>query len=201
MRTVQLVVAALLVALLPASVTAADLAALSATAERIDALEPFLSRYVGSCAPGHTQRACQENVAQARKAVSGKAFVVRIPDAATLAQARIDGERFVVLVTPFVDGGGLALTHGAPARQDAAGRPVVPYIAIDGTLPPGVMDLEFQRPFRSGAIALEIVFRPEKVWRLPRKGEPGSYEGVAARFLGVQVLDARTGEVIASRAL
>lgn len=201
MRTVQLVVAALLVALLPASVTAADLAALSATAERIDALEPFLSRYVGSCAPGHTQRACQENVAQARKAVSGKAFVVRIPDAATLAQARIDGERFVVLVTPFVDGGGLALTHGAPARQDAAGRPVVPYIAIDGTLPPGVMDLEFQRPFRSGAIALEIVFRPEKVWRLPRKGEPGSYEGVAARFLGVQVLDARTGEIIASRAL
>lgn len=201
MRTVQLVVAALLVALLPASVTAADLAALSATAERIDALEPFLSRYVGSCAPGHTQRACQENVAQARKAVSGRAFVVRIPDAATLAQARIDGERFVVLVTPFVDGGGLALTHGAPARQDAAGRPVVPYIAIDGTLPPGMMDLEFQRPFRSGAIALEIVFRPEKVWRLPRKGEPGSYEGVAARFLGVQVLDARTGEVIASRAL
>lgn len=201
MRTVNVVVAALLLALALPALSSPDLAALAAEAERLDALEPFLARYVGSCAPGFSQRTCEANVAAARKEVAGKRFVVRVPDATGLAQARIDGDRFVVLVTPFVDGGGLALTHGAPAKQDAAGRPVVPYIAIEGTLPPGVMDMEFQGPFRSGAITLEIVFRPEKVWRLPRKGAPGSYEGVAARFLGVQVLDARTGDVIASRTL
>jgi hypothetical protein len=61
--------------------------------------------------------------------------------------------------------------------------------------------MEFQSPFRVGAIELEIVFRPERTWRLARKGEGGSYEGVAARFLGVRVIDARTGNPIAAKVL
>ncbi len=36
---------------------------------------------------------------------------------------------------------------------------------------------------------------------MKRKGDPGDVEGVAARFLGVRVLDARTGHEIASRTL
>ena len=48
---------------------------------------------------------------------------------------------------------------------------------------------------------LEIVFTPEKTWKLKRKGEPGDLEGVAAKFLGVRILDARTGKEIASRTL
>ncbi len=107
----------------------------------------------------------------------------------------------MLLLTPFVDGGGLALTHGAPARQDAAGRPIVNLIPIRGRLPPGTMDMEFQSPFRTGAIELEIVFQPVKAWHLPRKREKGEYEGVAARFIAVRVLDARTGTEIASRVL
>ena len=55
------------------------------------------------------------------------------------------------------------------------------------------------RQTRGGDTA--IVFRPEKAWKLPRRGEQGNLEGVAARFLGVRVLDARTGKEIATRTL
>jgi hypothetical protein len=175
---------------------------LAEKAQRVDALEPFLARYVGRCTDRYEKAACERNVAAARKAVAGKTFVVRVADAAALVQpSRLDGDRFTLLVTPFVDGGGYGLSHGAPARQDAAGRPVVGLVPIKGTLPPGTMEMEFQAPFRTGAVELEIVFTPEKAWRLKRKGEPGDLEGVAARFLGVKVLDARTGRAIASRVL
>jgi hypothetical protein len=74
-------------------------------------------------------------------------------------------------------------------------------IPIKGKLPPGMMEMEFQGPFRTGAVELEIVFTPEKAWKMKRKGEPGDLEGVSARFLGVRVLDARSGKEIASRTM
>ncbi len=175
--------------------------ALATGAERLESLEPFLARYVGRCTDVYERRTCEANVAAARRAVAGKTFAVRVTDAAPLVRPKLEGEKFLLLVTPFVDGGGLALTHGAPARQDAEGHPLVDLIPIRGTLRPGTMELEFQGPFRTGAIELEIVFRPERTWKLPRKHEPGSLEGVAARFLGIRVLDARTGAEIASRVL
>jgi hypothetical protein len=171
----------------------------AAKAQRVDALEPFLGRYVGRCTDRFEKVTCEKNVALARKEVAGKTFAVRITDAASLVRPTLDGDRFTLLLTPFVDGGGYALTHGAPSRQDAGGRPVVGLIPIKGRLPPGTMEMEFQGPFRTGAIELEIVFTPEKTWRMKRKGEPGELEGVAARFLGVRVLDARSGKEIASR--
>jgi hypothetical protein len=137
--------------------------------------------------------------AAARREVAGKTFSVRVADAAALVRPSVEGDRFTLLLTPFVDGGGYALTHGAPSRQDAGGRPVLGLIPIKGKLPPGTMEMEFQGPFRTGAVELEIVFTPEKTWKLKRKGEPGDMEGVAARFLGVRVLDARSGKEIASR--
>ena len=184
-----------------ATAAAAGFEALATGAERLESLEPFLSRFVGRCTDVYQRATCEANVAAARRAVQGKTFAVRIPDAASLVRPQLEGERFLLLVTPFVDGGGYALTHGAPARQDAAGLPLIGLIPIRGKVPPGTMDLEFQGPFRTGAIDLEIVFRPEKTWRLPRKGEAGSMEGVAARFLAIRVLDARTGAEIASKVL
>ena len=80
------------------------------SAERIDALEPFLNRYVGHCTDVYTRATCEANVAAARRALSGKTFTVRVTDAATLVRAQLQGDGFVLLVTPFVDGGGLALT-------------------------------------------------------------------------------------------
>jgi hypothetical protein len=185
---------------LPAS-AARDYESLAIGAERLESLEPFLARYVGRCSDPYERRACEANVAAARRSLGGKTFAVRVSDAAPLVRPRLDGERFLLLVTPFVDGGGLALTNGAPARQDAEGHPLIDLIPIRGRLAPGTLDLEFHGPFRTGNIELEIVFRPERTWKLPRKTERGSFEGVAARFLGIRVLDARTGAEIASKVL
>jgi hypothetical protein len=193
--------ALLAAALLAGPAQGADFESVAGAAERLDALEPFLSRYVGRCTDPYERRACEANVAAARRALAGKTFAVRVGDAAQLVKPSLQGEKFLLLVTPFVDGGGLALTHGRPSRQDAAGHPLIGFIPIRGTLPPGTMDLEFQGPFRTGAIELEIVFRPEGTWKLRRKGEPGDLEGVSARFLAIRVLDARTGAEIAAKVL
>jgi hypothetical protein len=175
--------------------------ALATSAQRVEALELFLSRYVGRCTDVYERRTCEANVQAARRAASGKTFAVRISDAAPLVRAELQGDSFTLLVTPFVDGGGFALTHGAPARQDAAGNPIVNLIPIRGRLPAGMLDMEFQGPFRTGAVELEIVFEPQKAWRMPRKREKGEFEGVAARFVAIRVLDARTGNEIAARVL
>jgi hypothetical protein len=189
----------LLVIAVPAR--AGDFDALAGSAERIDALEPFLSRYVGRCTDVYERQTCEANVAAARRATANRTFTVRIPDAAPLIRPQLRGNGFVLLLTPFVDGGGLALTNGSPLRQDAEGHPLVGLIPIEGRLPPGVMEIEFESPFRTGAVELEIVFRPVKPWKLKRKNEAGLYEGVAARFLGVRVLDSRTGSLIATKVL
>lgn len=194
-----LAISLLAAACLPA-LAATDFSTLATSSERIETLEPFLARYVGRCTDVYERRTCEANVAASRRAVSGKTFTVRIPDAASLVRPRLDGGRFTLLVTPFVDGGGFALSNGAPLRQDREGNPLVGLIPITGRLPPGTMDLEFQGPFRTGAIELEIVFRPERTWKLPRHGG-GSYEGVAARFLAIRVVDARTGSEIAAKVL
>jgi hypothetical protein len=178
-----------------------DFDALAGSAQRIDALEPFLSRYVGRCTDVYERSTCEANVAAARRATANKTFTVRIPDAAPLIRPQLRSGGFVLLLTPFVDGGGLALTHGPPLRQDAEGHPLVGLIPIEGKLPPGIMEIEFESPFRTGAIELEIVFRPVKSWKLKRKHEAGTYEGVAARFLAIRVLDARTGNPIAAKVL
>jgi hypothetical protein len=184
----------------PSPVRAADAQTVLEAAQRLDALEPFLARYVGRCADVFERRVCEANVARARKDASGKTFVVRVTDAATLIHPERRGEGYVLLLTPFIDGGGLALTNGAPAKQDAQGRPLISFIPIASPLPTGMMDMEFESPFRTGAIELEIAFRPEKTWKLARRGE-GLYEGVAARFVAVRVINSRTGKEIASKVL
>lgn len=174
---------------------------LASSSEHLDALEPFLVRYVGQCRDVYERRTCEANVEAVRRAAKGKTFSIRISDAAPLIRPQLRGAGFVLLLTPFVDGGGVALTNGAPLRQDADGHPLVGLIPIEGSLPPGMLEMEFESPFRTGAIDLEIVFQPVKPWKLKRKGETGSYEGVAARFLAVRVLDARTGTPIAAKVL
>jgi hypothetical protein len=198
---IALLLALSLLASLPARAREADFDAVARGAERIDALEAFLARYVGHCTDVYERQRCTANVAQIRKQAAGHVFTVRIPDAAGLVRPERRSAGYLILLTPFVDGGGLALTNGEPRRQDAQGRPVIDLLAIPGSVPPGMMDMEFESPFRTGAIEIEIVFRPEKVWKLARHGEGGSYEGVAARFLAVRVLDSRTGSLLAARVM
>jgi hypothetical protein len=187
-------------ALLASPARGASFDDLAAKATRLDALEPFLSRYVGRCSDPYGRPACEKNVAAVRKEAHGRTFAVRVPDSASIVRPSLAGDRFTLFLTPFLDGGGgYALTHGAPTKQDSAGRPVVALVPIKGKLPPGTLDMEFQGPFRTGAIELEIVFAPDKAWKMKRKGEPGDLEGVAAKFLAVRILDARTGKEIAAR--
>jgi len=188
-------------ALLPAAGFAADFEGVARGAEKVDALEPFLARYVGHCTDVYEKLKCEANVAQARKAATGRVFTIRVSDAAGLVRSQRKGDGYTLLLTPFVDGGGIALTHGAPSKQDPAGRPLIDFIPIPAAVPDGMMDMEFESPFRTGNIELVIVFRPEKVWRLDRRGEKGSYEGVAARFLAVKVIDSRSGNTLATRVL
>jgi len=194
---------ALLLALtaLPSSTPADDrFTAAAAKAERLEDLRVFLGRYVGSCTDPVERRSCEANVAAFRKAAGGKTYVVRIPEAAPLIRTQPKGDRVLLLLTPFIDGGGFALTRGEPARQDAAGNPLVDLIPIEARLPPGALEMDFLSPFRAGAIELELVFRPDRAWKLKRKGEPGAFEGIAARFVALRILNARDGSEIAARA-
>jgi len=175
--------------------------ALRSRAERLDSLGAFLDRYVGGCRDVFTRADCERNVATARRAVQGKLLVARVTEgAAEIVRARTDGSRYRIDVTPFIDGGGLALTHGAPATRDAAGRPVIGLVVLQGALPPGTGDLEFFSPFRTGNVEVEVVFEAQGTWRMPRR-DGGQYEGVRARFLGLRLVDPRTGAEIASRVL
>jgi hypothetical protein len=48
---------------------------------------------------------------------------------------------------------------------------------------------------------MEVLFKPEGTWKLKRKGEPGYYQGVKARFVGLRLIDQRTGSEIAAKML
>jgi hypothetical protein len=195
---------ALALLLVAPSLATADgrFAALRDHAQRLDSLGPFLERYVGNCRDAFTRADCEQNVKRVRKGLTGSVF------SASVAEQTLDlvkslrtrsGYRFVV--TPFIDGGGLALTHGEPRRQDAAGHPLIDYIVIEGALPEGMDEMALESALRTGRVELEVVFRPEGTWKLKRKGTPGFYEGVRAKFLGIRLVESRTGAEIASKML
>jgi hypothetical protein len=112
------------------------------------------------------------------------------------AERTRNGWRFVV--TPFIDGGGLALTNGEP-RGDALGRPRIGYLVLEGALPDGMDEMALEGALRTGRVELEVLFRPEGTWKMKRRGESGFYEGVKARFLALRLVETRSGQQIASR--
>jgi hypothetical protein len=195
-----LILAVLVLAALPAH---ADqrFESLKNRAQRLDSLSGFLERFLGGCQDDYDKRSCEQNVRVARKDFEGKLLMVTIGEQTpNIVKVESNGNRFRIFLTPFIDGGGYALTNGAPAKQDQAGRPLIGYIVIDGSLPPGG-EMDFTRSFRTGSVELEVVFKPEGTWKLKRKGESGYYEGVKARFMGVRLVNYRTGSEIAAKML
>ncbi len=194
-------IALIAISLAPAASSADDrFAALKVRAERLESLPGFLERFVGACKDAFERRACEQNARQARRAFEGKTLVATVP-AAELARVESNGGHFRIVLTPFIDGGGgYALTHGEPVGQDGAGRPRIGFVILQGDLKPGVAEIEFRGPFRTGFVEMEVVFRPEGTWKMKRR-DGGFYEGVKARFLGVRLVDQRTGDEIASRVL
>jgi hypothetical protein len=172
---------------------------LARDAERVESLGPFLERYIGSCSDPYTRDACERNVRATRRTVDGRVFSTLL-DERTVEIVRAErtrsGWRFVV--TPFIDGGGLALTNGEP-RGDGQGRPRIGYLILDGSLPDGMDDGALESALRTGRLQLEVVFRPEGSWKLKRRGQSGYYEGVKARFLALRLVEVRSGVEIASR--
>ena len=195
-------VLALALALLPSSALAGGFEDAAAKAQRLERLDPFLEKFVGRCPDPYTRRACEAGIAGFRKEAAARTFVVKVGEVTSLVRPERDetGEGYVLLLTPFFDGGGLALTNVAPTRQDPQGNPLVPLVPIPASVPAGTMDFEFLSPFRTGAVEIEVVFRPVKVWKLPRKGG-GAYEGVAVKIVAVRVLDGRTGNEIGSKVM
>lgn len=191
----------LLLALLAPLASLADerFEALRQKAEPLDSLAGFAERYVGVCKDPLQRAACEENVKAARKASDGRLFFTVLSERAReLVRAERRGSGFRFLITPFVDAGGIGLTHGEP-RLDARGRPAIGYLVIDSL--PGVDEGVVDAALRTGRVELEILFRPEGAWKLRRRGEGGFYEGVKARFVAVRLVDGRTGTEVAVKVL
>jgi hypothetical protein len=193
--------AALLVASAPLSsaLAAGRFSTLATGAQRLESLGPFLERYVGSCRDAFTRDQCERNVRAARRGLDGRVYAATLGDRTAeivKAERTRSGWRFVV--TPFIDGGGLALTNGAP-QGDALGRPRIGYLILEGALPDGMDEMALESALRTGRLELEVVFRPEGTWKMKRRGEAGFYEGVKARFLGLRLVETRSGSELASR--
>lgn len=169
-------------------------------AQRLDSLSGFLEKYIGDCKDPYERAQCEQHVKEARRSWQGKTLLVTLGDrAAESMQAQADGGQFRILFTPFIDGGGYALTHGQPSGQDSQGRPRIGYLVLKGTLPSSVSDMDFQSAFRTGNVTVELVFRPQGTWKMKRRHEEGYYEGVKAKFVGVRLVNARTGAEIATK--
>lgn len=192
---------ALAALLAPPSARASDapFERVAAGAQRLESLGPFLERYVGSCRDAATRDDCERNVRSSRRALDGRLYAATIGERTmdvVRAERTRSGWRFVV--TPFIDGGGLALTNGEP-RGDALGRPRIGYLVLEGALPEGMDELALEAALRTGRVELEVLFRPEGTWKMKRRGESGFYEGVKARFLALRLVETRSGQQIASR--
>lgn len=192
--------AILLVSPALAAATESRFDALRDRAHRLDSLGPFLERYIGSCKDELTRFDCQQNVREQRRGLDRHVYAASVAEQ-TLDIVRSErttgGYRF--FVTPFIDGGGLALTNGEPRRQDAEGRPLIAFVVMDGALPEGMDEMAFESALRTGRLELEVLFRPEGTWKLKRKGERGFYEGVKARFIAIRLVESRSGAEIASK--
>jgi hypothetical protein len=202
MRLLRALAAAVVFAAFAAPALAADARfdALRLSAARLDSLGPFLEKYVGACKDLYARADCERNVRDLRRSLDGRAYTASVAEQ-TLELVRAErtraGWRFVV--TPFIDGGGLALTNGQPRRQDPTGRPLIDFMVLDGALPEGMDELALESALRTGRLELEVIFRPEGTWKLRRRGEGGFYEGVKARFLALRLVETRSGREIASR--
>ncbi len=167
-------------------------------AEPLTSVSAFVDKYVGDCLP-LIGGECERNAESFRKAANGKQYYMIVTErtAGVLQLGEInqrDGT-FVLLLTPFFAGSNSAITHGAPTRTDAAGNPVMAFLRIDSKFPEDWTPAMMARQVAAQALRLQIVFTPEGLWTLPKKGG-GTIKGVRARFEAVLVSVGRTGEQV-----
>jgi hypothetical protein len=172
-------------------------AALRDAAEPLGGLGPFLEKYIGTCSDPLSGPDCRARAAEFRKKATGQKFYMIVSeDSATMLQPGPydpNTGRYTILITPFFSSSGLALTHGAPRKSDARGNPLLPFLSVRGTVPEGWNALDFQRLFAARALRLQVVFTPQDVWTLKRKGG-ADIHGIRARIDGILVSNGRTGD-------
>jgi hypothetical protein len=179
---------------------AARFAALRGSAEPVGSLGAFLDRYVAECPRGSLPQ-CRSNGIAFRTRSTGKRFVLALNEEAAglLSVGRFDSTRkeYELLLTPFFAAGPYALTHGAPRHTDAGGNPLLPQIAMRQKAPEDWDSYRVQRLIAGRELRVEVIFTPEEVWTLPRKrGE--AMRGVKSRIEALQVINGRTGDVLAA---
>ncbi len=169
-------------------------------AEAMGAVSAFVEKYVGDCASRMLGGGeCEKNAEIFRQGATGKKFYMIITEETSgvlsMGEVKANDGRFVLNLTPFFAASGSAITHGAPARTDGDGNPVMPFVRIDSQMPEGWNPALMARQVQGQALRLQIVFTPQGVWSLPKKSG-GTMKGVKARFDAVLVSVGRTGDMV-----
>lgn len=181
-------------------VAAADVdpkfAKLRDSAEAIEGLGNFLDKYVGDCG---TDADCKKNTEVFRSAANGKKFYMIITEDSvnTLQMGSYDpgAQTFTLNFTPFFPASSSAVTGGAPSRTDANGNPVLPFMTVKGVVSEGGNAQTVARMVAMKTLRLQVVFSPQGLWSLPKKGG-GKIIGVKAHIDGILVTVGRTGEQV-----
>jgi hypothetical protein len=169
-------------------------------AEALTSVASFVDRYVGDCeSPLLGGAECEKNAEVFRRGATGKKFyMIVIEDssgALQMGEVNLGQGTFILNLTPFFAGSNSAITHGAPTKTDPSGNPVLPYLRIPAVLPEGWNPGLMARQVQSRALRMQVVFTPQGVWSLPKKGG-GQVRGVRAKFEAVLVTIGRTGEQV-----
>jgi Family of unknown function (DUF6066) len=168
-------------------------------AEPMGAISAFATKYVGDCGSKMMGGGeCEKNAEVFRHGATGKKFYMIITEetSTVLSMGEIKPEgKFVLNLTPFFAGANLAISHGAPAKTDGDGNPVMPFIRIDSSMPDGWNPAMMSRQVQAQALRMQIVFTPQGIWSVPKKGG-GTLKGVRAKFEAILVSVGRTGEQV-----
>ena len=200
MRTAIPLLAALL--FVPARLTVArpSFDALKAKATAVEDLGHFLDDYVGDCAHSPDRRACARHAAAHRRSLKGHLFYTRLPDAMSRllrVGPELGGGKVRLYLTPVFGGSGYGLTRGRPHGLDRRGNPRMRLVPLTARLPDGMSRRSLDLAVQTQNVTLELIFRPGRIWHLSGHGHRAA--GVAARFAGLRIENARSGAVVVSR--
>lgn len=197
--------AALLLLLLAPSLALADVdprfVKMRDAATPLGGLSAFLEKFVGTCDAMFSGPECKQKADTFRSEARKTTYfmIVAEEQASMLSPGDIDlqtGE-FSLFVTPFFPAGSHALTHGAPKKTDRNGNPIMPLIRLEGQLPEEAEISRFPRLFQNRELRVQVIFSPESVWSLAKKGGGRNY-GVKAKVKALLITHGRTGKEVAS---
>ena len=159
-------------------------------------LGQFLEEYLGDCGNNPNCRThTRDFVAKAK----GQRFyaLVREDEAGMLGMSDrpTGGGEYTVEVTPFFPGNEHALTNATPKKTDPNGNPILPVLMLPGQLPDGETVDSVARMFKNRGVRLELLFRPDDPWALPKKSG-GKLIGVRAKLDAIRVTS-RSGALLA----